>query len=749
MIIQNLKLKNFKTFGREVNVPMRRITLIYGQNSSGKSSLIQSLILLKQSLEGEQQQKGLITSSETGLFDFGSFRNIIHKQNPNNKVEIELEVRKQAPVNAQIARSAGRRFRHLDNVITAYRLTYEDEFSTSNNYEEIPIADLMKSQSVLEKIDYIFKDAGDMSTDPITATLLFDKEYSDKFDMEEFSTEANQEIAQRQTKQKFYQWQDEEAFANFIKLERFCDPRWDAYSKEFDDGSQNEKDQIRVEPEKLDLIKVSSELVEDELKEFLNQAIKKNSQTAFISGKYLDTKKIIRVLGDSDKVVWHSAPNPLNKSTLDVRVILAVGSWTAGVPALEKYVLEEGDADVTQGTIVNQFRLYDWIIGIKQVNARCRNEDIEDDPIIEEFCTLQPGWDWSLPQNVVPGKNFHMGNFETIDSISNQDHVSKYVEDISGTYLPVRAEAVASLIPDTLDASAQKNQNLEGLPNWSPQLLRSLSYRFKTTFAQMKYLGPLRIRLSRRNPVSGQETVLNDVGASGEHTPEVMFRAPELIQRETNRWFKRFDIPYELKIRNDRVHPAVGGTVILYLADTRHTKSVNVSTLDVGTGIGQLLPIIVQGVMSSRTEPNIICVEQPELHLHPKMQAEIADLFIGTSGSEEYEGQMQGHNQWIVETHSELLVHRLLKRVRQGEIDPEDISVLYVQRDANGESDVSRLRISPDGGFLDSWPQGFFEEGFNEMFNDGGTDINLAEQEKLNKELQSYLEDSEYSQDET
>ena len=64
MIIRNLKLKNFKAFGEAVDIPIRRITLIYGQNSSGKSSLIQSLVLLKQSLEGHgQRQQGLMASS--------------------------------------------------------------------------------------------------------------------------------------------------------------------------------------------------------------------------------------------------------------------------------------------------------------------------------------------------------------------------------------------------------------------------------------------------------------------------------------------------------------------------------------------------------------------------------------------------------------------------------------------------------------------------------------------------------------
>ena len=76
--------------------------------------------------------------------------------------------------------------------------------------------------------------------------------------------------------------------------------------------------------------------------------------------------------------------------------------------------------------------------------------------------------------------------------------------------------------------------------------------------------------------------------------------------------------------------------------------------------------------------------------------------------------------QWIVETHSELLILRLQRRIREGKIKPEDISVLYV--DPNDESTegsaIKVLRLGEDSYFKDPWPDGFFDDGLKERLPD-------------------------------
>ena len=73
--------------------------------------------------------------------------------------------------------------------------------------------------------------------------------------------------------------------------------------------------------------------------------------------------------------------------------------------------------------------------------------------------------------------------------------------------------------------------------------------------------------------------------------------------------------------------------------------------------------------------------------------------------------------QWLVETHSENLLLRIQRRVRSGTISAEDVCVLYVLPGRSG-AQVLRLRLDESGKFLDEWPDGFFEEGFREVFGD-------------------------------
>ena len=126
--------------------------------------------------------------------------------------------------------------------------------------------------------------------------------------------------------------------------------------------------------------------------------------------------------------------------------------------------------------------------------------------------------------------------------------------------------------------------------------------------------------------------------------------------------------------------------------------------------MGYVLPVLA-ALASSR----MTFIQQPELHLHPALQAELADALISEAGEA---------RQDIVETHSEHLLLRLLRRVRQGQshalpaLDSNDLVVLYVNPGMDGTSKVSQLRISPDGDFIDRWPRGFFEERWKDLFDE-------------------------------
>ncbi len=244
--------------------------------------------------------------------------------------------------------------------------------------------------------------------------------------------------------------------------------------------------------------------------------------------------------------------------------------------------------------------------------------------------------------------------------------------------------------------------------------VESLSYEYTQMLRNISYLGPMRVYPERLYFMAGGQK--KTVGSKGENVPAVIYQDQKRLTKLINDWFLRFEIPYRIKITD--IGNDITGKIVSMSLEDRASKVV-VSPSDVGFGIGQLLPIIVEGLVSSY---RIVLVEQPEIHLHPKLQAHIADFLIETAGlarpSEKNCIHSWANNQWIVETHSEALILRLQKRIRQGRINKEDVSILYVAPSSEYGSIIKTLRLDERGDFLDEWPDGFFEESFDELFGE-------------------------------
>jgi predicted ATPase len=123
----------------------------------------------------------------------------------------------------------------------------------------------------------------------------------------------------------------------------------------------------------------------------------------------------------------------------------------------------------------------------------------------------------------------------------------------------------------------------------------------------------------------------------------------------------------------------------------------------VGTGYSQIVPVIAQALLGTHRpkESLLILVEQPELHLHPDLQAKLADFFLTiTSGS-------KGRVKFVVESHSEYLITRLRLLVARGDFDPEDLSIVFFEAGQGSDCMVVSQSTVGDGGSLTYWPTGF------------------------------------------
>jgi hypothetical protein len=208
------------------------------------------------------------------------------------------------------------------------------------------------------------------------------------------------------------------------------------------------------------------------------------------------------------------------------------------------------------------------------------------------------------------------------------------------------------------------------------------------------YLGPMRAAPQRLEDLGS--FAAEDLGSDGSGTTARLYRLPDTLTK-VNLILEEMEIPYSVqpvRIAND-AYPTVGEYLALQLTDSR--TGVTVSPRDVGYGISQVLPLVAEA--ASRGEAPLL-VEQPELHLHPRLQALLAEVLVRASNE----------RQIILETHSENILLRLQRLVREGTLPHDRLSILYVGSREQSGSWLQPIRLGSDGEMLDEWPDGFFEE---------------------------------------
>lgn len=225
----------------------------------------------------------------------------------------------------------------------------------------------------------------------------------------------------------------------------------------------------------------------------------------------------------------------------------------------------------------------------------------------------------------------------------------------------------------------------------------------------LSYLGPLRSHPQRIYQWSGDTPA--SVGPMGEQTIAAILAA-QGDKRQLNRgprkgrqgfaefiagWLKDLGVIHDFSVRA----VAAGRKEYEVLIKTGPT-SPEVKITDVGFGVSQVLPALVQAFYCP--PHSTVWMEQPEIHLHPQVQAELADVFI--SAIQARQDGMERQVQLIVESHSEHFLNRLQRRVAEGVLTPDDVAVYFCRRSAAG-ADLEPLKLNLFGD-IENWPPNFF-----------------------------------------
>jgi len=236
--------------------------------------------------------------------------------------------------------------------------------------------------------------------------------------------------------------------------------------------------------------------------------------------------------------------------------------------------------------------------------------------------------------------------------------------------------------------------------------------------SQFYYLGPLRDYPKRIYQWSGDTP--EDVGHKGEYAIAALLAA-QTQQRKLNRgprrrhqffpefiadWLKDLGI-----IHSFSVSPVAEGRKEYEVLVKTHAGASEVKIADVGFGVSQVLPALVEAFYCP---PNsVVWMEQPEIHLHPQVQAELADVFISAIKAREERDSRDRNVQVIVESHSEHFLNRLQRRIAEGDLTPDDVAIYFCKRSGTAV-DLEPLQVNPFGDII-NWPDNFFGDEMAEL----------------------------------
>ncbi len=240
--------------------------------------------------------------------------------------------------------------------------------------------------------------------------------------------------------------------------------------------------------------------------------------------------------------------------------------------------------------------------------------------------------------------------------------------------------------------------------------LNDLQLALEERLKNLYYLGPLRAYPERRYPWSGAQPI--DMGQAGESVVDAILASRERGEKiSRGRGYRKLTLEqYVAQLLKDlglihdfRVEPLAEGSPVFEVRVRKSPNSSEVLITDVGFGVSQILPVLV--LCFYVPEGSTVILEQPEIHLHPAIQAGLADVFI--------DAWKKRGVQILIESHSEYLLNRLQRRIAEERILKDNVGLFFCEMGTD-HSTITTLDIDMFG-YIRNWPKDFFGDQFGEI----------------------------------
>lgn len=307
---------------------------------------------------------------------------------------------------------------------------------------------------------------------------------------------------------------------------------------------------------------------------------------------------------------------------------------------------------------------------------------------------------------------YHFGGFEfSLSSAESEDNKyslsSVRLSDNAKDFRFIRAQGRAWDLPSPVKCYGFPDQVNGYFQNAA--FLSDLQLELESLFNRIYYLGPLRDFPKRQYAWSGGQP--SDMGRRGELVIDAMLasnaydikiprgkrKKPWTVEACVAYWLKELKLIHSFRL--DKIE----GTNLYRVLVRKTSTSPDVLISEVGFGVSQILPVIA--LCYYVPEGSIVIIEQPEIHLHPSVQAGLADVFIDAIN--------RRNIQILLESHSEHLLKRLQRRIAEEDI-PEGDCALYFCRLKDMHSEVTRLQLDTFGN-ITNWPEHFFGDEMGEI----------------------------------